>query len=478
MITKVFDYIKKYRMIQAGDTIVAGVSGGADSVCLLFMLLKVQKEIPFHMIVVHVNHGIRIEAKQDAAYVQQLCKERDIPFVLIEEDVKVYAKSRGLSEEEAGRKIRYDAFEAAAKGGKIAVAHNANDRAETMLFHLFRGTGLTGAGGIRPVNGNVIRPLLCLQRKEIEAWLEEQEIPYCMDHTNAQDIYTRNRIRHHILPYAEEEICSGAIEHMNQTADQLLLAETFIKKQTDDARKRCTVRISEQEKTIIKINLQNYFQEDEYLQGRILLSCLEDLTVGRKDITAVHIRNMQKLFRTSGSRQIRLPQGIIVYKEYDMGMIYKEDHEQNHKQNNSRVGISKIISEYAVTIPGKLEVPGLGTVEFTVFPYKKSENIPLKTYTKWFDYDKITKSIRLRTRKSGDYLTINSRMDRKSLQDYFVNEKVPKAERDCFYVLANEAHIMWVLGYRISEYYKVTDKTRTILEVKVMHDNYTGRKES
>ena len=149
MIAKVLEYVKKYRMIEEGDTIAAGVSGGADSVCLLFVMLHLQKIIPFRLAVVHVNHGIRQEAGRDADYVRGLCEDKGLPFYLTEADVPGYAASCGMSSEEAGREIRYRALrealerEGAGVRGRIAVAHNGNDRAETMLFHLFRGTGLT-----------------------------------------------------------------------------------------------------------------------------------------------------------------------------------------------------------------------------------------------------------------------------------------------------------------------------------------------
>lgn len=469
-------------MIEAGDTIVAGVSGGADSVCLLFVLLKIREKIPFRLAVVHVNHMVRPDAGEDAAYVRSLCKRHRLTFYLHEINMKEYAEKNGLSEEEAGRQIRYGAFEDALKkemsAGKIAVAHNSNDRAETMLFHLFRGTGLTGASGIKPVNGNIIRPLLCIERKEIEDWLTEKGITYCQDSTNEEDIYTRNRIRHHILLFAEKDICSGAVKHMNQAADNLLEAEEFIRRQTELAKKKVMCfRGGEHQENGVQIHIPDFMAQDEFLQGRILLSCIEEAAGGRKDITAVHIRNIIKLFGSDGSKEIHLPGGLIVYKKYDLGMIYKEGPvklpENNKKIENN--GIFEVKSEYDESIQDKLEIPGLGSVEITVFPYKKHENIPEKRYTKWFDYDKITRSILFRTRKAGDYLTINSRMDHKSLQDYLVNEKVPKDERDCFYVLAEEAHILWVPGHRISEYYKVSDDTRNILQVKVITER---RKES
>ena len=469
MIAKVLDYVKKYRMIEKGDTIVAGVSGGADSVCLLFVLLRIREEIPFQLAVVHVNHGIREDAWQDAEYVKGLCDNNRLSFYLTEKNVKDHAKRLGISEEEAGRQIRYQAFREALKKetntgcGKIAVAHNSNDRAETMLFHLFRGTGLTGASGIKPVNGNIIRPLLCVERKEIEDWLLKRKIDYCRDSTNQQDTYTRNRIRHHILPFAEEEICKGAVAHMNYAADDLLEAEEFIKRKALLAGKRCIAYGNVKGSRKAVISLPEFFKEDAYLQGRILLSCLEDIAEGRKDITSKHVEGIRRLMQASGSKEISLPYGITVYKKYDTVIVEK----RKLQEKNSQSEIVEEKKEYIVSIPEILEVPGLGSVEITVFSREKTENIPQKTYTKWFDYDKITGSVAFRTRKAGDYLTINNRLGHKSLQDYFVNEKIPKADRSNLYVLADGSHILWVPGHRISEYYKVSDHTKTVLQVRV-----------
>ena len=267
MIAKVLEYVKKYRMIEEGDTIAAGVSGGADSVCLLFVMLHLQKIIPFRLAVVHVNHGIRQEAGRDADYVRGLCEDKGLPFYLTEADVPGYAASCGMSSEEAGREIRYRALrealerEGAGVRGRIAVAHNGNDRAETMLFHLFRGTGLTGMSGIRPVSGNIIRPLLCVEREEIEKWLGERDIDYCRDCTNDQDLYTRNRIRHHILPFARNQVCQGAVANMNRAADDLLAAEGFVTGRVEEACGRCAA-FEEGERRRAVISIPDFLGED------------------------------------------------------------------------------------------------------------------------------------------------------------------------------------------------------------------------
>lgn len=490
MIKKILDYIKKYHMIEEGDTIVAGISGGADSVCLLFVLLEIKKQFFLDIEVVHINHGIRREASEDALFVEELCRQNGLPFHLVEEDIKARAKESGRSEEEEGRLVRYRAFEKVLEGrqGKIAVAHNSNDRAETMLFHLFRGTGLAGAAGIPPVNGRIIRPLLCVERREIEAWLNGQELSFCTDVTNAEDIYTRNRIRHHILKYAEENICQGAVANMNRAADQLLEAEAYLATQTMNAVERCVtvekaVNGSRQPEKVenisdeagqktgrIMIKISELLKEEEYLQGRVLLWCLEQAAGSKKDLTANHVKGVRELFTKQGNGQIHLPYELIVYKKYDLGMIEKKvlPNGKDCPRENK-----KQFKEYLVSIPGpdegySFELQGLGIVEITAFPREDSQNIPEKTYTKWFDYDKITKSVMLRTKKPGDYLTINSKMGHKSLQDYFVNEKIPRENRDKIYLFAEESHVVWIPGYRISEYYKITEETKTVLQVKIL----------
>ncbi len=459
-------------MIGENDCIVAGVSGGADSICLLFVLLELQKRIPFRLAVAHVNHKIRREAGEDADFVKNICRKKGLPFCLLEEDVKDYARRRGIGEEEAGREIRYRFFRKTLAGqvqggqGRIAVAHNGNDRAETMLFHLFRGTGLAGMSGIRPINGDIIRPLLCVERDEIEAWLLERGIEYRTDSTNGQDDYARNRIRHHILSYAREQICSGAVANMNRAADDLLEAETFVEERMLQLRGVCVRFVEKDGARCAAVSIPEFLAVDRYLQGRILLSCMEEVMGGRRDITAAHVGSVRRLFEGKGNGEIHLPCGFAVYRDYDVGMI--------GKRRGQTVG-------EAVPVPsggGRLEVPGLGTVEIAVFPCENCKNIPKKTYTKWFDYDKITKSMVFRTRRTGDYLTVNRTMGRKSLRDYFINEKIPRQEREELYVLADGSHIVWVPGYRISEYYKVSENTVHILQVKAAGKITERRKES
>ena len=474
MIEKVRKYVEQYGMLSPNDIVVAGVSGGADSLCLLFLLHEFAKEMPLNIAAVHVNHKLRKEAKEDAAYVKQICTELEVPFFLKEFDVEKLAKEQGISTEEAGRNVRYQAFyevlgqclraeedkeagmasgrfPAAGGRGKIAVAHTANDRAETMLFHLFRGTGLTGLSGIKPVREQIIRPLLCLERAEIEKYLEEKGTAFCIDRTNCEDTYTRNKIRHHILPYAKENICDGTVSHMNRTAEMLLETEEFLQEQTLQVYQKVT----ERQETGSYIAVKEFRDLHVLLQKRILLLCMEEVKAGRKDIGAIHIEAVRELFYKEGNKEQSLPNGICARREFDKVFIGKQAEAEKNSETKQ------------VHIPGEIEIEGIGVFEFTCLEYDKSKIIPEKTYTKWFDYDKIIKSLVLRTRQTGDYLTIDEALSKKTLKKYLIQEKVPQRERDKTYVLADGNHILWVIGYRISQYYKVGPRTKKILQVRL-----------
>ncbi len=462
MIEKILEYINEHQMLQEGDTVVAGVSGGADSVCLLFVLLKIRETIPFRLTAVHMNHKIREEAGEDAAFVEALCGTWNCPYRYMEADVEAYALGHHMSCEEAGRFLRYQAFaqvleEEGAEDGKVAVAHNKNDHAETVLFHLLRGSGLAGLTGIHPVRGRVIRPLLCVTRPEIEAFLEENQLAYCIDKTNSEDTYTRNKIRHHMLAYAEQEVCSQAVSHIYDTSVIVREALAYVDCHTQMAMERCGVA---SEKDMI-FDVAAFEKEEPLIQKQLLLMAMERLSENRKDISAVHIRLLLGLFTRQGNASVDLPCGLRAYREY------------------GRVRLAGRERERAESAPGVLRIPGVtrwGGYRFVcqLLPYEKSQIIPQKTYTKWFDYDKISKYLVLRTRQSGDYLMTRGDGGRKSLKAYMIGEKIPQAERDRIPVLADGEHIVWVVGHRISGHYKTDRQTKTVLQIRVTGGSTDG----
>ncbi len=493
--TCVKQYIAAHGMIEPGDCVLAGVSGGADSVCMLHLLVRMQKVIPFRLAVVHVNHGLRAEAGKDAAFVEELCGRWGISFFLREVDMPGYAREHKMSGEEAGRLLRYQAFAQvlgeikAGAPGKIAVAHNAEDRAETMLFHMFRGSGLRGLGAIRPVRESVIRPLLCLNRAQIETYLDAAGLTWCEDSTNGEDTYARNRIRHHILSYAQGEICQGAVSHMGELADILAETEDYLERETDRIYDKyvtedLTYTVNQKEGLTgeVKVQLTGLGAEDIVMKKRVLFRTLEKMTPHRKDITSRHMEALLVLMEKDGSKELSLPYGIKAYKEYDYLFLKRAEDAAAFLGSLPEIAVEE--PQLTPGVPFQVAVPGTGDFLFTLweadFPppmsvfYRKEQNNPENRYTKWFDYDKITTSLLLRIRRTGDYLTIDEALHTQSVKQYMINEKIPKARRDGMYLLADGAHILWVPGYRTSRQYKVEKNTRRILEVRLIGGNHGG----
>ena len=456
MFKKVKAYMEEYQMVNENDTIVAGVSGGADSVCLFLLLEEYCKQKNAKLVAVHLNHKIREEAWKDAEYVKELCEEFGVPLHLFEEDVEAYAKQNGIGTEEAGRIARYRFFEQVLTEygghGKIAVAHHKGDLAETVLFHLFRGSGISGLTGMMPVRGNIIRPLLNVTREEIEQFLLEKGRNWCIDSTNQENTYTRNKLRNVVLPYADKEICPQASVHVANAAKELTQIKELLDEMTAEALKETVVFESDDEAVVLT---EPFLQKHEVIRKQIILRVLEYLTPARRDIGLVHVNDVLSLFEKENGKQIHLPYRLVATKVYDRVVI---------KRRQEETGEWSI----PVTVPGTINSESGEVLEFSVFEYDKSVEIPRKRYTKWFDYDKITNCLELRNRRSGDYLIISAGGNKKSVKEYFIEEKVPREERDKRVLLADGTHIIWVVGMRISEDVKVTEQTHTILQVTVL----------
>lgn len=490
VIQKMETMIRAYQMIRAGDHIIAGVSGGADSICLLLGLLELREVFGHEVSVVHVEHGIRgEEAHRDAAFVRSFCGERGIECHIRHCRVPEYARLHGMSEEEAGRELRYQAFRSeaehyAGQRVKIAVAHHLGDQAETMLFHLARGTGIRGLAGIAPVRGDIIRPLLTTDRTEIEQYLAACGQEFCQDATNAMDCYSRNRIRHQALP-ALERVNSQAAQHMYQTAQQLREIHDYLKKQAVKAQDGCCVMQADG----VKIKKEPFLRLDPVIQKEMIHELLEMLAGGR-DLTRKHVSQVLELFDRQNSRRLELPgrmQAVRVYGGVELytgdrsgkgtaaGQAATADGRENQQAAADSTENQQQAASYGrenqqqdIIILGR---EGCRDME-KLFSFRIREDfsghmsqISKKKYTKCFDYDKIKVGFCVRNRQPGDYLVVDASGSCQKLKKYLVNEKVPVTERDQLLLLADGAHIMWVVGYRISSYYKVEAHTRRILEV-------------
>jgi len=473
-------YCKAYRLFAPGDGVVLGVSGGADSVCLLFVLHRLSRELGIELHVVHVNHGIRPEAAADAAFVEGLCRQLEVSFALVEEDVQAMARRLGCSTEEAGRQARYEAFAREMErrqAQKIAVAHNAGDRAETMLLNLFRGSGLTGLGSIRPVRGRIVRPLLGLERREIERYLKQRQLSFCQDSTNDTDAYTRNRIRRHILPYAEREICSGAVAHLCRGADIFMEIEDYMEEQIRQADELCVARQEGVSAQMI-IDISAFEKLHPAIQKGMLLSLLKELSPAHKDMGARQVEQVWALCMQPGNRETHLPQGVLAARSY--GRVILKRRQGGGKETAAAFAISVPVPLYpgesfSCRIPGgilrlkRLKRESLDEeVLFSANYEKKSEDLLENQCTKWFACDKIEELLEWRTRRTGDYLEIRTPFGygRKTIKSLFIDEKVPCRERDRIPLLAQGSHVLWVAGGRICESCRINADTRQILQVE------------
>ena len=468
MLSKISTFISENKLICPKDKVLVGISGGPDSVCLLFVLLGLREELDFELMAVHVNHCLRgEEADRDQAFVEELCAAQRIPLQCVVKKVQERAEKDKLSIEEAGRICRYEVFRQEAERwgyNRIAVGHHGDDQAETMLFHLFRGTGLRGLAGMEPERDGLIRPLLCVERQEILKWLQEQRLSWRIDSTNGNDMYTRNRIRHVILSYIKEEINPKAVKHMVKTAEELSAIEHYMSEETERAFDLCVQRKPQG----CFISAEPFSNLPSVLATRLIRRCFAETGRGLKDLERQHISLVEKLFQKQTGSSFCLPAGIRAIREYG-GVYLGMDDIKEEKSGQEDI--------FSPQIPGCSKVGGEEWL-FSLEKPQKDQLIPEKTYTKWFDYDKIENYLEIRTRKPGDYLEINQDHGRKKLKKFLIDNKISVKIRDKLFLLADGNHIIWIPGIRISEGYKVTENTRQVLKVQIYGGEKDGRENS
>ena len=416
-IDKIKAVIKDNELIKEGERVVVGVSGGADSVCLLLVLKEI---MPLECITaVHINHGIRgDEAARDEDFVLQLCKRQDIRFEIRRLDVPLFARENKISEEEAGRVLRYRVFEEIRllyKADKIAVAHNLNDVAETFLMNLSRGSGITGLTGIKLRSGVLIRPLIKTSRTEIEEIVTYLGEGFITDSTNNSLIYTRNRIRKRVIPELEE-VNERAVSHINDACERLEKLEGYIIKEAANAYKSYVTK----GKDIFISN--EILTLDEVIIEEVLHKALSEAAGRARDIGSVHISYLLELFNKQVGREIDLPYKVRAFREYK-GIRLKGS------ANKSESGESiQVLPELLLHTE---DVEGISTVASEednirlTFEDGSVKNLSQNSCIRWFDYDKIAENVMVRFKEEGDFLVISPEGDKKKLKKYFVDSKIP-----------------------------------------------------
>lgn len=294
----ILKYIKDNKLIIQGEKVVLGVSGGPDSICMLdnFRKIKEEKLLDFEFVVAHINHMIRDEALEDEKYVENYCKKYDIKFYSKRIDVIKYADNNKMGLEEAGRKVRYDFFDEIMKkedAQKIAIAHNKNDKAETIIMNLLRGSGLTGLRGIEPIRDNkYIRPILDLKRDEIEKYCMENNLNPRIDKTNFINDCTRNKIRNIVIPYIKNEFNSNIIESLNRISNIATEEDSFIQEMVKDIYNKLLI---EENKNNIILDLKSFNKQEKVIKKRIIIYSINKVLGTTQDIEMINIEDMIKL---------------------------------------------------------------------------------------------------------------------------------------------------------------------------------------
>lgn len=450
MLAKVKKYINEQGLIKPGELVIAGVSGGPDSMVMLDLLNRLRSRLSFELVVAHLNHGLRPEAEAEENFVRQYCENLKIPFYSRQLNVEEIALREKKSLEEAGRDSRYRFFAELAwelGASRIATAHHQDDNAETLLLNIIRGSGIKGLRGIRPVNGKIIRPLLCVDRSEIENYLLENSIPYCVDQSNYSSDYLRNRIRLELLPLLKENYNPRMVDSLNQLADIAGLENEAMQLETARLGKELVIEKTADE---IILNAEGILQLHPAFQRRLILMTLAALQ-GESGWDWNDVEQIRTLLDKSGSsKSLQLKKGIRVKK------IYQQIVFSLKKNRKSRFN-------YLITVPGQLFIPEIGR-EIT-FSLLQQENFKPEPGDFYLDYDKIKGELYLRSRRPGDLFWPRGMQGKKKIKDFFIDLKVPQEERDLIPLLAGE-EIYAVVGFRVSQKVTVDSDTRRILLIK------------
>ncbi len=491
MIEKIYQYIKENNMLNDCRHIIVGLSGGADSVCLLVLLhnIIVQYQMNINIIAVHVNHEIRgDEALRDQCFAQKLSNDLGIVCYVLNKDVKAIAKMRGISLETAGRQVRYECFAQikkelgfSDKTTKIAVAHHIDDLVETSLMHLIRGSGIQGFSGLLPINGDIIRPLLCVSKKDIIEFLKRRGIGYVVDSTNLQSDYQRNQLRNQLIPMIEKKYnpeFSKAVYHM---ATDLSEINDYIDRQVVKFEQICVRYDSTNQEPLAYLLLDEFQKVDRALQTYLLRAVLKKVAQTPVDIYRKHIELLKQLCQKQVGKKINLSNGIIAIRGYDNIILQKVVGQDIHldKQevwNPLSIDLSsmKIGEEQCVQLGINVcDINGIWhkaeKICLQLVDKKEIKNIySNNVYTKFFDCDKISRKIDIRFKEQGDFIRIHANGSKKKLKKEWIDLKVPANVRSHILLLACENEILWAVGVRRCQTALIDENTKNVLKICVV----------
>lgn len=452
---QVWKTIEQSHMFEPGDGVLLGVSGGPDSMALLDILDGKKEDYGIHLYVVHVNHKLRVEAEEEAAYVERICKERSIPFKLFEVDVTAYAKKYHMSFEQAGHEVRFESFRKAGKEwkiDKIALGHHKDDKVETVLMHLIQGAGLEGLAAMPRKEGKLVRPLLETSKQELIAYCEEKGLKYYTDQTNLEEDCLRNRIRLNLLPELEaynpniregilrmEESVSADLDHLEEETEKLMAAYG----KTEEG------EVSFPIETLKELSLS--------LKRRVLRRMYRILTGTERNLTFKHTEDMRKLaLSEKEGRRLSLPGKVVFTRNYGLVTMRKE-------------GALPSDYQYLWDLKEDLLILGLGRMHAEKISEKAEEFQDL--YTVFLDTEKITLPLTIRTRKPGDRLEPVGMQGHKSLKKFMIDKKIPKEYRNAIPLVLTDEDIIWIPGCFFGKRAKVTEQTKAYYRLQWIPGN-------
>lgn len=459
MLNRLLLTINKYNMIKRNDIVVVGVSGGVDSVALLHALYCLKDELGIILHVAHLNHQFRGEdAKEDARFVQKFSAQLGLGCTVEEFDVPAYIRKTKLSPEEAAREIRYNFFADVAQqlqANKVALAHNANDQAETVLFNFLRGSGSEGLGGMPPIRDELyIRPIIEIWRPEIENYCAQNKLQTRLDKTNSEKIYTRNKIRLDLLPYLQKEFNPNIMINLVKTGDILRQENKYLQEITNQV----IEQLAEVKEGRITIELKQFAKQPLPVQRRILKSTANLLSQGN-NLEFKHIDDLITFADQGHSgAQLDLPGSLRALKNYEQLIL--TEHEI----------VAADEFRYELKVPGETKIKEVDRlikaeiINHNNIKISKEQNPNIA----YFDYDKLPAAIVVRNRCDGDVFSPLGLGGNKKLKDFLIDIKIPRVSRNAIPMLVSGNEIIWVAGIRISDKWKVTEKTKKILKLVII----------
>jgi tRNA(Ile)-lysidine synthase len=467
--------IREHNLFRANDRILIGVSGGPDSVALLSLIYNTSRTNPPYseIFIAHLNHSIRgRESDEDEQFVTTLAEKYGVPLITEKRDIVEIARERKISLEEAARDERYKFFEnAAEKAGAnvIAVGHNADDNAETVLHRIIRGTGITGVSGIRPKRKltpvstvTLVRPLLFTWRKDIIAYLKEEDLSYRIDSTNIEKDKLRNRIRLELIPHLEENYNAKIKKSLATLGETALQNSDYLEEKTKALFEDVLVNRETPIETIT-LDINKLKGSPQILQQMIIKEAIVRLDIPLKKLSN---RNYKDILNTLNSKK---PLANNIVKEYLN--VRREGNELHLSKNKYCAEESPVFGETEIDAPGVTELVGMNCrVKTEIREIKNGFLEEFKqnktNYEEAIDYDKVSMPLTVRTRKAGDRFQPLGSRGTKKIKDFFIDNKVPVIERDTVPIVTMNGEPIWIVGFRIDDRIRISEETTNLLVVK------------